>query len=210
MKIEKQLLKTLVLAIIFVVAYELARFLEKPLNQVHIYSAEFNKVLLVISNPFTNFIFAMSYYLFHPALIIIAFILLYKKKKEFLWKSAKIYFFIGFAWIFFSLLYPIAPPRFNSDFPQIRLGVFSSGDLIIGLRYASFPSFHVFSTFLASFLSFRFSPKYFKPFLLISIYYSFVVLFLGDHYWFDVLGGFVLAVLAFKSISPERLKFKLK
>jgi len=210
MKIDKQLFKSLALAIIFIVFYESSRFIEKPLDQAHIYSADFNRTLLSISNPIMNFVFSMSYYLFHPALIVLAFILLYKGKKELLWKSIKIYFLIGFLWISFSLLYPIAPPRFNANFPQIRLSAFPRGDTMVGLKYGSFPSFHIFSCFLASFLALRFFPSFYKPFLLISMYYSLVVLYLGEHYWFDVLAGFALSIVAFKLMTSESFKFKQK
>jgi membrane-associated phospholipid phosphatase len=64
-------------------------------------------------------------------------------------------------------------------------------------RYDAFPSGHVYITTLLAFFYSRLYPRYRILWAAIAVIVSLSTLFTGQHYFIDVLGGVVIAILAY-------------
>ncbi|MEA1993785.1 MAG: phosphatase PAP2 family protein [Euryarchaeota archaeon] len=98
------------------------------------------------------------------------------------------------------LIYPLAPPIRTMAAVPIRVLVFPTSETLISIKYSAFPSGHIIKSALAYLICrrenfFKMSYIYAANTILVSL----VVLYLGEHYAVDVVGGILLALLGFEA-----------
>jgi membrane-associated phospholipid phosphatase len=96
------------------------------------------------------------------------------------------------------LIFPLAPPVRTEAAVPIRLLIFPSSDAMVSIKYSAFPSGHIIKSVLGYIICKR------ENFVNLSYIYaintalvSFVILYLGEHYAVDILGGILFAVIGF-------------
>ena len=97
------------------------------------------------------------------------------------------------------LIFPLAPPVRTESAVPIRLIVFPDSDAMVSIKYSAFPSGHIIKSVLGYIICRR--EKFFKMsyvYGLNTVLVSLVVLYLGEHYAIDILGGVLFAVVGFK------------
>ena len=119
------------------------------------------------------------------------------------WVYVSAFLIGGFVDTLIYLIYPVAPPirvsrHLERGVVQIRNEILPWSDALITLKYSAFPSGHVFYT-LFGYLVCR-EEKFRKAgwyYLTNACVFSFIILYLGEHYWFDIVGSIILAVTVF-------------
>ncbi len=100
-----------------------------------------------------------------------------------------------------EMVYPVAPPlRWDSGARPIRLEVFPLSDILVSVKYGGLPSGHFGYTFIGfliaryKFLQTKSSAyrKYMLFFLVNLILTTFVVLYLGEHTWEDLVASVLI------------------
>jgi membrane-associated phospholipid phosphatase len=104
------------------------------------------------------------------------------------------------------LIFPSAPPWFGVNAARILLQVYSSlgvtasktiFDYIEANPFAAFPSLHSAYPWLISLYAFKIKGRRALPILLLPVGIWFSVVYLGEHYIVDVIGGVAYATCAF-------------
>lgn len=101
------------------------------------------------------------------------------------------------------LVYPVAPPirvpeHLSLGVVQIRMNHLPASEALISLKYSALPSGHIFYSVLG-YLVCR-AEGFIKSgyfYLTNTTIFSFIILYLGEHYWFDIPGSFLVAATAF-------------
>ncbi len=101
------------------------------------------------------------------------------------------------------LAYPVAPPirvpeYINQGVVQVRLNKLPWSDNLITLKYNALPSGHMIYSILGYLVckeeGFT-KPGYF--YLMNTIIFSFIILYLGEHYWIDIIGSLIVTISVF-------------
>ncbi|MFQ6123606.1 MAG: phosphatase PAP2 family protein [Candidatus Heimdallarchaeota archaeon] len=101
------------------------------------------------------------------------------------------------------LVYPVAPPIRVPDYlkqgiVQVRLNKLPWSDKLITLKYNALPSGHMIYSILGYLVcqeeGFT-KPRYF--YLMNTMIFSFIILYLGEHYWIDIISSFIVAIGVF-------------
>ena len=99
--------------------------------------------------------------------------------------------------------YPVAPPirvleYLNQGVVQVRLNKLPWSDKLITLKYNALPSGHMIYSILGYLVC---REEGFKKtgyfYLMNTIVFSFIILYLGEHYWIDIIGSFIVAFSVF-------------
>jgi len=176
-----------------------------------------------IRAPILDYMGAFFYSLHFFAPTIFAFILWKISPKNY-WKYTVAFGICTYAALITYLFYPVAPPwlELNSTFniayngPEVIRVLTGSVDVSLGIPvyktlfdflspnlYAAFPSMHSALPFLIALFSIKLWKKKGLLVLIFPIGVWFSAVYLGEHYFVDVLGGIAYAVIAF--IAVEKL-----
>jgi membrane-associated phospholipid phosphatase len=163
--------------------------------------------------------FFYSIYFFVPT--IFAFIVWKKSPKNY-WKYTVAFGVCTYAALITFLFYPVAPPwlELNSTYnlaysgPQVLRILTGSVDVNLGIPvyktlfdflspnlYAAFPSMHSAMPWLVFLFAFKIWKWKALPVLAIPVGTWFSAVYLGEHYFVDVLGGIVYATAAFVAVE---------
>lgn len=118
------------------------------------------------------------------------------KDENILRNGVKAYAYVVLMAVLFFVLYPTAMPR-----PELTGGGFF--EFIVGKMWEidttanAFPSQHVSCSFLSAFLYGRYFKGKLWIFILIAVVISVSTMFVKQHYVWDVISGFLLAILAY-------------
>lgn len=159
-----------------------------------------------IRTPLLDFLGAFFYSLHFFAPTIFAFLLWKYRPADY--RSYVLAFGIGtYSALITFLIYPVAPPWYGVPgvvriLTQLdhALGVpfyRSIFDLIEANPFAAFPSLHAMYPTLIALYAFKIKGKKVWPVLIFPVGVWFSVVYLGEHYIIDVLGGIFYAVCAF-------------
>jgi membrane-associated phospholipid phosphatase len=117
------------------------------------------------------------------------------------------------------LIFPSAPPWYGVNAVRILLQVYSSlgvtasktlFDYIEANPFAAFPSLHAAYPWLISLYALKIKGRRALPILLLPFSVWFSVVYLGEHYVVDVIGGIVYATCAFlvvEKIAPRLINY---
>jgi membrane-associated phospholipid phosphatase len=173
--------------------------------------------------PVLDYAGAFFYSLHFFAPTVFAFILWRASPKDY-WKYTISFGVCTYAALITFLVYPVAPPwwQLNSIYspsyigPQILRILTVSVDHNLGLpvyrtlfdflspnQFAAFPSMHSALPWLISLFAIKIWRKKALPVLIFPIGVWFSAVYLGEHYFVDVLGGIAYATLAF--VAVERI-----
>ncbi len=162
-----------------------------------------------VEGPFAWF--ASIYYIFLMMtgiafLFIVAYFAPRGEKGRMSWMYAVAILVGGVTDMMIYLIFPVAPPiRVEEDLDagvvEIRKSVLPWSDNLITLKYCAFPSGHIFYALVGYFMCREENFKKMGYFFLINAsIFSFIILYLGEHFWFDILGSIILALAAFYPI----------
>jgi membrane-associated phospholipid phosphatase len=174
-----------------------------------------------IRMPVLDYLGAFFYSLYFFAPTVFAYILWRKSPKDY-WKYIIAFGICTYAALLTFLVYPVAPPwwQFNPSFnpsylgPQVVRILTTSIDTRIGApvyktifdflspnQFAAFPSMHSALPFLVALFTIKIWKKKALPILIFPLGVWFSVVYLGEHYFVDVLGGIAYATLAFVAVE---------
>lgn len=152
--------------------------------------------------------FASLYYNF-PMMtnIVLLFVVIYFAPKGKKGRESWIYgvsILLGF-WVemIIYFAFPVAPPirvpeYLNQGIVQVRLNKLPWSDKLITLKYNALPSGHMIYSILGYLVCREEGftiPGYF--YLTNTLVFSFIILYLGEHYWIDIIGSFIVAISVF-------------
>jgi membrane-associated phospholipid phosphatase len=160
-------------------------------------------------------------YMMHFVLPIVLAIIIWKLRESHYWKFVTAYLFTSFAAFLVFLAYPTAPPWLASQngyiapITRISSAVYSA----MGIKnfpslynhfapnpVAAVPSLHAaYATLFVLFVFKLFGKKWGTLSLIYPILMIFGVVYMGEHYVFDVVTGIILAVIGFL-IAPWLLR----
>ena len=173
--------------------------------------------------PVLDYVGAVFYGIYFFVPTIFAFVLWKKSPKNY-WKYIVAFGVLTYAALLTFLFYPVAPPwyQFNSAFnpaytgPQVIRVLTGSVDVNLGLPvyktlfdflspniFAAFPSMHSAMPWLVFLFAFKVWKWKALPVAIIPVGTWFSAVYLGEHYFVDVLGGIAYATIAF--IAVEKL-----
>jgi membrane-associated phospholipid phosphatase len=166
-----------------------------------------------IQMPFLDYMGAFFYSLHFFAPTIFAFILWRESPKDY-WKYTIAFGIVSYSALLTFLLYPVAPPWLDQTLQSQGITVnrilTNSVDHNLGLpvyktifdflspnKYAAFPSMHSALPWLISLFALKLWKTKALPVLIFPVGVWFSAVYLGEHYFVDVLGGIAYAVIAF-------------
>jgi membrane-associated phospholipid phosphatase len=173
--------------------------------------------------PALDYIGAVFYGIYFFVPTIFAFVLWKKSPKNY-WKYIIAFGVLTYAALLTYLFYPVAPPwftyssAFNPGYsgPQVLRVLTGAVDVNLGLPvyktlfdflspniFAAFPSMHSAMPWLVFLFAFKEWKWKSLPVAIIPVGTWFSAVYLGEHYFVDVLGGIVYATIAF--VAVERL-----
>ena len=173
--------------------------------------------------PALDYIGAFFYGIYFFVPTVFAFVVWKKSPKNY-WKYIVAFGVLTYAALITFLFYPVAPPwyQFNSLFtssytgPVVQRILVSSVDVNLGIPvyktlfdflggnlFAAFPSMHSAMPWLVFLFAFKIWRWKALPVAIIPVGTWFSAVYLGEHYFVDVLGGIAYATLAF--IAVEKL-----
>jgi membrane-associated phospholipid phosphatase len=168
-------------------------------------------------SPIFDYMGAVFYSLHFFAPTVFAYILWRVSPKNY-WKYTVGFGICTYASLITFLFYPVAPPwyQFNSALmpsysgPEVIRILTNSVDVQLGLPvyktlfdflspnlFAAFPSMHSALPFLISLFAIKIWKKKALPVLIFPIGVWFSAIYLGEHYFVDVLGGALYALVAY-------------
>jgi membrane-associated phospholipid phosphatase len=174
-----------------------------------------------IRMPLLDYVGAVFYSLYFFAPTVFAYVLWRQSPKDY-WKYTIAFGICTYTALLTFLIYPVAPPwwQFNSTYdlsysgPQVVRILTTSVDINIGApvyrtifdflspnQFAAFPSMHSALPFLVSLFAIKIWKTRALPILIFPVGVWFSVIYLGEHYIVDVLGGIAYATLAFVAVE---------
>lgn len=164
-----------------------------------------------IKMPALNYIGAVFYgiYFFVPTLF--AYVI-WKKSPRNYWKYTVAFGVLTYSALITFLFYPVAPPWIavpsvtriltGSVDPSLGLPVYKTlFDYLSPNMYAAFPSMHSAIPWLVFLFAFKIWKWKSLPVLSIPVGTWFSAVYLGEHYFTDVIGGIVYATFAFVAVE---------
>ncbi len=181
-----------------------------PLNLEHfLFGSTIPSIILQqsIRLPALDYLGAFFYSLHFFAPTIFAFILWRESPKDY-WKYTIAFGVLSYSALLTFLAYPVAPPWIAV--PGVSRILTGSVDASLGLpvykpifdflspnQYAAFPSMHSALPWLISLFTIKIWKTKALPILIFPIGVWFSAVYLGEHYFVDVLGGILYATVAF-------------
>ncbi len=171
--------------------------------------------------PYLDYIGAVFYGIYFFVPTIFAFVI-WKKSPMNYWKYIVAFGILTYAALITFLFFPVAPPwyEFNSVFnpsytgPIVQRVLVSSVDVNLGLPvyktlfdflggnlFAAFPSMHSAMPWLVYLFAFKIWRWKSLPIVIIPVGTWFSAVYLGEHYFVDVLGGIAYATIAFVAVE---------
>jgi len=160
-----------------------------------------------IQMPVLDYMGAFFYSLHFFAPTIFAFILWRQNPKDY-WKYTIAFGILSYTALMTFLVYPVAPPWLDQT--TINRILTSSVDQNLGLpiyktifdflspnKYAAFPSMHSALPWLISLFAIKIWKAKALPILIFPVGVWFSAVYLGEHYFVDVLGGIAYSTIAF-------------
>ena len=164
-----------------------------------------------IRMPVLDYAGAFFYSLHFFAPTIFAFILWRESPKDY-WKYTIAFGLLSYSALMTFLVYPVAPPWIAV--PGVTRILTGSVDASLGLpvyktvfdflspnQYAAFPSMHSALPWLISLFAIKIWKAKALPILIFPVGVWFSAVYLGEHYFVDVLGGIAYATLAFVAVE---------
>ena len=161
--------------------------------------------------PFLDYMGAVFYGIYFFVPTVFAFFVWKKSPKNY-WKYTVAFGVLTYAALVTFLFYPVAPPWL--DVPHVTRILTGSVDVNLGLPvyktlfdflggnlYAAFPSMHSALPWLVFLYAFKIWKWKSLPVLVIPVGTWFSAVYLGEHYFVDVLGGIVYATIAFLAVE---------
>ncbi len=166
-----------------------------------------------IKMPILNYIGAFFYGIYFFVPTVFAYIVWKKSPKNY-WKYTVAFAILTYSALITFLFYPVAPPWIavpdvtriltGSVDPSLGLPVYKTlFDYLSPNAYAAFPSMHSALPWLVFLFAFKIWRWKALPALSIPVGTWFSAVYLGEHYFTDVLGGIAYATIAF--IAVEKL-----
>ncbi len=167
-----------------------------------------------------DYIGAFFYFIYFFVPTISAFII-WKKSPRNYWKYIVAFGVLTYSALITFLFYPVAPPwyEFSSNIPtyagpvvhrilvssvDVNLGIpvyTTLFDFLGGNLFAAFPSMHSAIPWLVFLFAFKIWKWKALPVVIIPVGTWFSAVYLGEHYFVDVLGGIAYATLAFIAVE---------
>ena len=164
-----------------------------------------------IRMPVLDYAGAFFYSLHFFAPTIFAFVLWRESPKDY-WKYTIAFGLLSYSALMTFLVYPVAPPWIAV--PEVTRILTGSVDASLGLpvyktvfdflspnQYAAFPSMHSALPWLISLFAIKIWKAKALPILIFPVGVWFSAVYLGEHYFVDVLGGIAYAALAFVAVE---------
>lgn len=163
--------------------------------------------------PVLDYVGAVFYAIYFFVPTVFAFVIWRKSPKNY-WKYTVAFGVLTYSALITFLFYPVAPPwiavpnvtRILTGSVDVHLGlpVYKTlFDFLGGNLYAAFPSMHSAMPWLVFLFAFKIWKWKSLPVAIIPVGTWFSAVYLGEHYFVDVLGGFAYATIAF--IAVEKL-----
>jgi len=164
-----------------------------------------------LKSPVLNFTGAFFYTIYFFVPTVFGFVIWLGSNKDY-WKYTASLAILVYSCLVTFLVYPVAPPWLNSALTSQGLSriLSSSVDKSLGVPayktlydflgpnlYAAFPSLHSALPWLVFLFAFKIWKRKAMPVLAIPVGTWFSAIYLGEHYFTDVLGGIVYATAAF-------------
>jgi hypothetical protein len=163
-----------------------------------------------------------GFYMLHFVLPIALAVIIYKLREKDYWRFALTYITASFGAFFVFLLYPTAPPWLASQDGYIPHITRISGNVSAAFGVKNFPSIYnrfapnpvaavpsLHAAFSVMFVLFVFK-LFGKKWGIISLIYPFLIIFgvvyMGEHYVFDVTTGVILAIMSYLLV-PHLMKW---
>jgi len=180
-----------------------------------------------LRTPILNFTGAFFYTIYFFVPTAFGFVFWLKYRKEF-WKYTVSLAVLVYSSLVTFLIYPVAPPWLNTALTDQGLTriLSSSVDKSLGVPayktlydfmgpnlYAAFPSLHSALPWLVFLFAFKIWKRKALPILILPFGTWFSAVYLGEHYFTDILGGIAYATIAFVAVETliplmlNRLKF---
>jgi membrane-associated phospholipid phosphatase len=168
-----------------------------------------------LRTPFLNFTGAFFYTIYFFVPTAFGFVVWMKYHKDF-WKYIVSLAVLVYSSLATFLAYPVAPPWLNTTLTNQGLTriLSSSVDKSLGVPayktlydflgpnlYAAFPSLHSALPWVVFLFAFKFWKRKALPVLVLPIGTWFSAVYLGEHYFTDVLGGIAYATIAFVTVE---------
>jgi membrane-associated phospholipid phosphatase len=161
--------------------------------------------------PFLDYLGAVFYGIYFFVPTIFAFVVWKKSPKNY-WKYIVAFGVLTYSALITFLYYPVSPPWLAV--PHVTRILTGSVDVNLGLPvyktlfeflggnlYAAFPSMHSALPWLVFLFAFKIWKWKSLPILVIPVGTWFSAVYLGEHYFVDVLGGIVYAVVALIAVE---------
>ncbi len=166
-----------------------------------------------IKMPILNYVGAFFYGIYFFVPTVFAYVVWKKSPKNY-WKYTVAFGVLTYSALITFLFYPVAPPWIAvPDVTRILIGSVDSSlglpvyrtlfDFLSPNAYAAFPSMHSALPWLVFLFSFKIWRWKSLPVLSIPVGTWFSAVYLGEHYFTDVIGGIAYATIAF--IAVEKL-----
>ena len=166
-----------------------------------------------IKMPILNYMGAFFYGIYFFVPTVFAYVVWKKSPKNY-WKYTVAFGVLTYSALITFLFYPVAPPWIAvPDVTRILIGSVDSSlglpvyrtlfDFLSPNAYAAFPSMHSALPWLVFLFSFKIWRWKSLPVLSIPVGTWFSAVYLGEHYFTDVIGGIAYATIAF--IAVEKL-----
>ena len=161
--------------------------------------------------PFLDYIGAFFYGIYFFVPTVFAFIVWRKSPKNY-WKYIVAFGILTYSALITFLFYPVSPPwlavpnvtRILTGSVDVNLGLpvyRTLFDFLGGNLYAAFPSMHSAMPWLVFLFAFKIWKWKSLPVAIIPVGTWFSAVYLGEHYFVDVLGGIVYASIAFIAVE---------
>jgi len=110
-------------------------------------------------------------------------------------------------------LFPVAPPRMAvNGVREVRREMFGISEVANPYPYGAFPSLHVANSLSATLFVRSYGRRIFAVWVIVFILLTFSTIYLGEHYWQDIVGGMgysLAGYLAVKFLAKTNLGKKI-
>ena len=144
-----------------------------------------------LSDPWLDWLFFVIYSAGYPLIVYgTAAYLLWKREFHECERYIKIFIVVQALGVLTWWLFPVIPPRMGvGEVRDIRAELGGFTESFNPYPYGAFPSLHVANALVGVFMLSPYGGRIRKTWVLLFVLLSFSTLYLGEHYWQDVVGG---------------------
>jgi membrane-associated phospholipid phosphatase len=165
-----------------------------------------------LTSPITDWLTVIVYISAYPILVYGTALFLLAKRKIYDFNNYLLVFIIVVSLgIVTWAIYPVAPPRIAvNGVRQIRESIAGFTETFNPFVNGAFPSLHAATGLTAILFARKYSKKVSVGWIILFVLMIFSVLYLGEHYWQDVLVGCLYSIAAYFLVMRLRSKTYIK